>query len=114
MAGMMQGAVIVGLSEVLAKLDLTNAAIAAQADKAIQGAGIECQALAKQSCPVDTGRLRNSILYHPGNMECTVDTNTLYAPFVEFGTRYMAAQPYLYPAYQQAGQHLISKLSNLP
>lgn len=114
MAGMMQGAVIVGLSEVLAKIDLTNAAIAAQANKAIQGAGIECQKLAKIACPVDTGRLRNSILYHPGDLSCTVDTNVTYALYVEMGTRYMAAQPFLYPAYQQAGQNLLAKLSSLP
>ncbi|SRR6266487_174683 len=104
---------VVGLSEVLAKLDLTNAAIAAQANRAIQGAGIECQKLAKQACPVDTGRLRNSILYHPGNLSCTVDTNVSYGIFIELGTRRMAAQPFLTPAYQQAGQHLMDKLSNL-
>ncbi len=105
---------VVGLSEVLASLDLTNTELATKTNTVIQGAGIECQKLAKQTCPVDTGRLRNSILYHPGNLSCTVDTNVNYAQFVEWGTRFQAAQPFLYPAYQQAGQHLLAKLSTLP
>ncbi|SRR6266487_4661685 len=105
---------VVGLSEVLSKIDLTNAELATKTNSAIQGAGIECQAIAKQLCPVDTGRLRNSILYHPGNLSCTVDTNVFYSIFIELGTRHMSPRPFLYPAYQQAGQHLIDKLSTLP
>lgn len=70
---------------------------------AIQGAGLTVQAQAKQACPVDTGRLRSSIQYVAGNMECTVDTDVYYAIFVENGhaTRsgsHVAARPFLYPA----------------
>jgi len=54
---------------------------------------------AKKICPVDTGRLRASI--HVGKIKNSayyVGTNVHYAPYVEFGTRKMTAQPYLRPA----------------
>ena len=102
-----------GLAEVLSNLNNENGQLNTKIDRAIQGAGISCQAYAKQSCPVDTGRLRNSILYNPGTLSCYVNTNVVYAPYVEFGTKRMAAQPFLYPAYAQAMQELVEELSAL-
>lgn len=68
--------------------------------------------------PVDTGRLRASIshiaplgrseegggrLSGPGAVNAAyVGTNVAYAPYVEFGTRYMAAQPYMRTGYAAA------------
>jgi hypothetical protein len=75
----------------------------------------------KGSCPVDEGRLRNSIMWKtadkeggfndqsgdlasekinvvPKEYEAYVGTRVRYAPYVEFGTRQMAPQPYLRPA----------------
>jgi len=37
----------------------------------------------------------------PGTAEYRVSANTDYAVYVEFGTRYMEAQPYLRPAVNQ-------------
>lgn len=54
---------------------------------------------AKRTCPVDTGYLRRSITTSPGNLEAEVGTDVEYAPFVEFGTRYQSAQPYLMPSF---------------
>lgn len=52
--------------------------------------------------PVDTGRLRASIMATKGSDGLgpfvEIGTNVEYAAYVEFGTRYMAAQPYLRPA----------------
>lgn len=43
--------------------------------------------------PVDTGRLRSSITYElMGENSSRVGTNVEYAPFVEFGTRFMEAR----------------------
>ena len=53
---------------------------------------------AKKLCPVDTGRLRQSIGHSTGDREAVVGTNVEYAEFVELGTRYQHAQPYLKPA----------------
>jgi HK97 gp10 family phage protein len=58
--------------------------------------------VAKRLCPVDTGRLRGSITHDLARdargLVATVGTLVEYAPFVEFGTRYMRAQPFLRPA----------------
>jgi HK97 gp10 family phage protein len=64
--------------------------------------GMTAQNLARLYAPVDTGRLRSSIQVTRGR-DATgpfldIGTNVSYAAFVEFGTRYMAAQPYLRPA----------------
>lgn len=55
---------------------------------------------AKQLCPVDTGRLRNSITYQVQANEDAVliGTNVEYGKYVELGTSRMKAQPYLKPA----------------
>lgn len=61
---------------------------------------------AKSLAPVDTGRLRSSINWRLGHdsqgLVGIVGTNVSYAIFQEFGTRYMAAQPFLRPALQAA------------
>lgn len=55
--------------------------------------------LAKQYCPVDTGRLRASIttsLDHDGTgWTGLVGSNVEYAKYVEYGTSRMAAQSFL-------------------
>lgn len=54
------------------------------------------ESYAKQTTPVDTGRLRTSIGYRMGNMEASVGThNVKYATFVHEGTSKMRARPFL-------------------
>lgn len=67
--------------------------------------GAELQQRAQRKAPVDTGTLRRSIRLdiEDGGMTAIVSANTEYAEYVERGTRFMAAQPYLHPAlYEQA------------
>lgn len=74
---------------------------------------IRVHSAAVTRCPVGTpesthkrgyigGRLRSSLTWEvvreAGNLSAKVGTNVEYAPFVELGTRYMRAQPYLVPA----------------
>lgn len=58
---------------------------------------------AKRVVPVDTGTLRRSIAHEievsPTEIVGRVGTNTKYAPYVEYGTYKMPAQPYLRPAF---------------
>lgn len=57
------------------------------------------KAQAQSLAPVHYGQLRNSI--EVGNIEkisARVGTNLEYGVYQEYGTRYMAAQPYLRPA----------------
>lgn len=102
------------LSTIFSAMDAYVANLADKVGQAVQGAGIECEAEAKKAAPVDTGRLRSSIQYEQqGDMACSVGTDVSYAIYQEYGTYKMAAQPFLFPAFQIASQHLIDELNNL-
>lgn len=67
-------------------------------------AAYDIEAKAKAKAPVGKvrgGTLRRSIHtpWRPGDLSTVVGSSVHYAAFVEFGTRYMAARPYLRPAY---------------
>ena len=69
--------------------------------RALEICGGKAEAYAKEICPVDTGRLRNSIAHAQVDARTeAVGTNVEYAPYVELGTRYQRAQPYLRPAVE--------------
>jgi len=61
----------------------------------------DVKALAKQLVPVRTGYLRQSIYSKVQEWVAVVGAEAPYALYVEFGTRYMQAQPYLYPAIEE-------------
>jgi len=61
----------------------------------------DVKALAKQLAPVRTGHLRSSIYSKISEWVAEIGAEATYALFVELGTRYMQAQPYLYPAIQE-------------
>jgi HK97 gp10 family phage protein len=61
----------------------------------------DVKALAKQLAPVRTGHLRSSIYAKIEEWVAEIGAEATYALFVEFGTRYMQARPYLYPAIQE-------------
>ena len=61
----------------------------------------DVKALAKQLVPVRTGHLRSSIYAKIHDWVAEIGAEATYALFVELGTRYMRARPYLYPAIQQ-------------
>ena len=67
---------------------------------ALEEVGLVAEGYAKRACPVDTGRLRNSITHvtRPDEKAVYIGTNVEYAPYVELGTRHQKAQPYLKPA----------------
>ena len=72
-------------------------------NRALEKIGGKCETEAKKICPVDTGRLRASITHVRSTSEKDteiVGTNVEYAPYVELGTRYQRAQPYLRPAVE--------------
>ena len=62
----------------------------------------QIETLAKQTAPWEYGILSASIttdLRDIALLVARVGTHVKYAPFQEFGTRFMAAQPYLYPSF---------------
>lgn len=83
---------------------------------------VRVESAAKGKCPVDTGRLRSSIRWIPGGSSgvggefiisviivtptgahVTIGSDVEYAGYVEQGTVYMQAQPFLFPALDAAG-----------
>lgn len=71
--------------------------------KVVRHNGAEMQAKAQQKAPVDTGYLKRSIglEFTDGGMSAEVEPTADYAPYVELGTRFMEAQPYLGPAFNE-------------
>lgn len=69
-----------------------------QIDVALETIGLVAEGYAKRLCPVDTGRLRNSISHAVDNNAAYIGTNVDYAVYVEMGTVKTRAQPYLKPA----------------
>lgn len=57
------------------------------ADRALEKMGGTAETYAKMKCPVDTGRLKNSITHVKSSSEKAVyvGTNVSYAPYVELG-----------------------------
>lgn len=68
--------------------------------KALEAVGLQAEGHAKTKCPVDTGRLRNSITHvvKPSELAVHIGTNVEYAEYVESGTSRQKAQPFLKPA----------------
>lgn len=75
-------------------------ALPEQIEQALIAIGLTAESYAKKDCPVDTGRLRNSITNAVRTDEKAVyiGSNVEYAAFVELGTSRMKARPYLKPA----------------
>ena len=82
-----------------------EAAIDQAIARAITMIGQQAEGYAKLMCPVDTGRLRNSITNQIDLQENAVyiGTNVEYAPYVELGTMRQDPQPYLKPAASEHG-----------
>jgi HK97 gp10 family phage protein len=70
--------------------------------KELERRAIRVEGAAKHLCPVDTGRLRASVGHAVGHdargLLAVVGSDVEYAPYVELGTRNMAAQAFLRPA----------------
>ena len=68
-------------------------------ERALEKVGLVAEGYAKRLCPVDTGRLRNSITHAlEGDRAVLIGTDVEYGRYVELGTTRSKAQPYLRPA----------------
>ena len=109
--------------------DALTKKLEAKCEQAIKMIAMKIEADAKELCPVDTGRLRDSIdsvfSSSNGNWTAEIGTDVEYAYYIEYGTgKYnpdgrkdpwvyqsadgswhftegMKAQPFLYPAFNQ-------------
>lgn len=65
--------------------------------------GAQLQEKAMRKAPVDTGTLKRSIglTIDNGGMAAQVEPAVEYAPYQEYGTRFMEAQPFVGPAFRE-------------
>lgn len=62
---------------------------------AMKAIALTAEDYAKEACPVDTGRLRNSISNSSDEVSATIGTNVEYAVYVELGSSKWAPNGYL-------------------
>lgn len=109
------------------------AALPDETSQVVRKVAFDVEAEAKMLVPVDTGNLKNSIrmVMEPDAIEAVVDiepgktppgktsttTSAEYAPYVEFGTHKMGAQPFMTPAaemnqpkFESAMKQLLQRL----
>lgn len=81
----------------------------------VRANGIEMNRTASRLAPVDTGFLRRSIIFEiaNGGLTATSTAGAEYAPYLEYGTRFMSAQPFMRPAYNQQKAKFKSDLGRL-
>lgn len=60
--------------------------------------------------PVDTGRLKEGNVLNMTDTGFELVNEVYYSGYVNYGTRYMTAQPFLEPAMEVASQELEQKL----
>lgn len=65
---------------------------------------------AKRAAPVDTGYLRASGGRKIEPLEGTIFFKAFYAIFQELGTRFMAARPFLHPAFERHRKLMIQRI----
>lgn len=81
----------------------------------VQYRGSQMQDVAQTVCPRRTGQLADGITLEilDGGLTAEVAPHTNYAGYVEWGTRFMNAQPYVRPAYMQESERFKEDLSKL-
>lgn len=96
------------------KLPAVPGKMRAAAGKRIHAAGFRVEGDAKGRAPVDTGHLRNTISNRPsGDLSTVIAASADYAAYVERGTKFMAAQPFLGPAMDAEGPRLEASFRNI-
>ena len=83
--------------------------------RAVQYRGSRLQQIAHDLAPNRTGQLQRSITHEErdGGFTAEIAPHTNYAGYVEWGTRYMAAQPYIRPAFMQQSARFKADLAKL-
>lgn len=103
------------LNAVIGKLTELGSAMVEQVKNEVELTAYDIETDAKKNCPVDTGRLRASIIamVDRDKIAALVGTNVEYAAHVELGTHKQTPQPYLYPAFFLNTKKMFDRLSRL-
>lgn len=75
----------------------------------------QVQEKAMKNAPVDTGFLKREIKLEMDNSNSVglVIANAEYSPYLEYGTRFMSAQPFMRPAVREQNPIFISDLREM-
>ena len=113
------GIEINGIAQLMRRLDrISSTATEAAIMAGIQKGALRVETDAKRNLTindsVDTGTLRTSIISkpYPSTLSATVGSNVEYAPYVELGTQYQGAKPYLSPALRDNRDNIKQDIIN--
>ncbi len=110
---MAKGISLVGMEKLTAKIQDNMKKEAVKT--VIKKNGSRLQQSAQEKAPVDTGVLKRSIMLEIKDSGLTAESEATvnYAGYVEYGTRFMEAQPYMRPALQEVGKKFKSDMEKL-
>lgn len=86
----------------------------ALAENATAKAAMDMEAGMKTRAPVDTGFLKNSIQARqvgPAHWRVTVGAD--YGIYLEYGTRFMSARPFFFPAVAEVGPSFMAAMRRI-
>ena len=77
--------------------------------------GADLNKVMVEKAPVKTGFLRRSIKLSKGNdgMSVTVEPTAEYAPYLEYGTRFMRERPFVKPALEKVKPKFIRDVKKI-
>jgi len=106
---------IAGLDELGDAIRALEVAIADELESAGADIGARIRGRAANLAPFDEGRLRSSIeevveRLGAHMVQVAVGSNVEYAPYQEFGTKFMDGQPYLRPALEAEKDWIIDRV----
>ena len=104
---------IIGASELNKKLR-ENATLS-DVKKVVLMNGAKLTQETEINAPVDTSTLERSITQtiKDGGLTSVTEPHTEYDAYVEFGTRFMAAQPYIRPAFKKQAKQFKKDMERL-
>lgn len=109
----MAGIKLVGVSEL--QLALKKNANMDKVKTIVKLNGSEMNKNSKKNASVDTGTLKRSIKLEikDGGLTAESEPHTEYASYVEYGTRFMNAKPYMKPAFEKQKEQFKKDMKKL-
>jgi HK97 gp10 family phage protein len=107
---------VVGIPEAIASLKRYQKKKRKDIQRELKRGAIEVRDLAVDMVAVKTGRLKGSLQIDDSDIHLLVmrvGTNVFYGVYVEFGTRKMAARPFLFPAFFAKEGEIIRRIGNV-
>lgn len=83
------------------------------ASQVVRRSGLSVQNHARANAAVDTGFMRASIQMTSGDLTATITPSAYYSHFVEHGTIYMAAQPFMGPALEAVEPSFVAAMEQV-